>query len=133
MVKHGRAGRSSSSARDKGGVVSSFAGSFPIGVVIVAIMFGSAMLAMAAARLLPEQHLSAETKSVVSVSAAVVGTLSALVVGLLISTSSSSFSAKSQEVTQISTDVSAWTACCAATGRRRRTSVRSCADTATRR
>jgi len=86
-------------------MVNSFVGSVPIGAIIVVILFGSALLAMAAARLLPDHHLSSETKSVVSVSAAVVGTLSALVVGLLISTSSTSYSAKGQEVKQISADV----------------------------
>src|SRR6266700_3802148 len=86
-------------------MVSSFVGPIPIGVIIDAILFGSALIAMAAARFLPEHHLDAETKSVVSVSAAVVGTLSALVVGLLISNSSASYTAKSQEVTQISANV----------------------------
>ena len=86
-------------------MVSSFVGSVPIGVIIDVILFGSALLAMAAARFLPEHHLSPETKGVVSVSVAVVGTLSALVVGLLISNSNTSFTAKSQEVTQISADV----------------------------
>lgn len=85
--------------------MSSFVGSIPIGVIIVAILFGSAMLAMAAASFLPTHHLSAETKGVVSLSTAVVGTMSALVVGLLISNSSASFTSKTQEVTQISTDV----------------------------
>ena len=85
--------------------MSSFVGSVPVGVIIVAILFASAMFAMAAARFLPPHHLNAETKGVVSVSAAVVGTMSALVVGLLISNSSASFTSKTQEVTQISTDV----------------------------
>jgi hypothetical protein len=48
--------------------------------------------------------LSPETKGVVSVSVAVVGTLSAIVVGLLISNSNASFTAKSQVVTQLSAD-----------------------------
>ena len=65
----------------------------PIGVIIVAILFGSALLAMVAARFLPDHHLSPETKSVVSVSMAVVGTLSALVLGLLMSTANTSFTA----------------------------------------
>jgi hypothetical protein len=79
--------------------------SIPIGIIIVAILFGSASLAMIAARYLPEHHLTAETKSVVSVSMAVVGTLSALVVSLLISTANSSFTAKSEDVTQISANL----------------------------
>lgn len=85
--------------------MSSFVGLVSIGVIIVAILFGSAMLAMAAAGFLPPDHLSAETKGVGSVSVAVVGTMSALVVGLLISNSSASFTSKTQELTQISTEV----------------------------
>jgi hypothetical protein len=84
--------------------MSSFVGFVPIGVVIVAILFGSAMLAMVAAHFLPPQHLSAETKGVVSVSAAVVGTMSALVVGLLISNSSASFTSKTQDIRAVVCD-----------------------------
>ena len=79
--------------------------SIPIGAAFVSLLFGSAMLAMFAARFLPDHHLTSEPKSVVSVSMAVVGTLSALVVGLLISNASASFSAKNQEITQMSADV----------------------------
>src|SRR4051794_38544343 len=77
----------------------------PISVIFIAILFASAMLSMFAARFLPAHHLNTETKSVVSVSTAVVGTLSALVVGLLISSANSSFTAKAQEVSNISADV----------------------------
>jgi len=80
-------------------------GSTSIAVIIVAVLFGSALLGMLMARLVPEHHLSGETKSVVSVSTAVVGTLSALVLGLLISNANSSFTAKAQEVREISADV----------------------------
>ena len=83
----------------------SIMGAIPIGAIIVAILFGSAMLGMLAGRLLPEHHLTSETKNVISVSTAVVGTLSALVVGLLISTAHSSFLTKTQQVTQISADI----------------------------
>lgn len=77
----------------------------PISAIIIIILFGSALVTMFAARFLPDHHLSPETKSVVSVSVAVVGTLSALVVGLLISTANSSFMAKAQEIADISADV----------------------------
>jgi hypothetical protein len=79
--------------------------SVSISAIIITILFGSAMVTMLAARLLPDHHLSPETKSVVSVSVAVVGTLAALVVGLLISTANSSFAAKGQEIADISADV----------------------------
>jgi hypothetical protein len=79
--------------------------SIPIGVIIVTILFGSAMIAVRFGRLLPEHHLGAETKSVVSVSMAVVGTLGALVLGLLISTANTSFTTKHRQVTQISAEL----------------------------
>lgn len=76
-----------------------------ITAIVIAILFGSALLGMLAARLLPEHHLSPDTKGVVSVSMAVVGTLSALVLGLLLSSAHTSFTTKSQEITQISADI----------------------------
>jgi hypothetical protein len=79
--------------------------SVPISAIIITILFGAALITMFIARFLPEHHLSPETKSVVSVSVAVVGTLSALVVGLLISTANSSFIAKAQDVADISANV----------------------------
>jgi hypothetical protein len=77
----------------------------PIGGTIALLLFASAMMGMLVARFLPHGHLSAETKNVVSVSTAVVGTLSALVVGLLISSANTSFAAKANEVGQISGDL----------------------------
>lgn len=76
-----------------------------IGLIAFVAIFGSALLGIFAARALPEHHLSDETRTTVSVSAAVVGTLSALVLGLMISTASSSFSARSREVRAISVDL----------------------------
>ena len=76
-----------------------------VGLVIVSILFGCALLAIGIARFLPEHQLSDDTKSVVSISMAVVGTLSALVLGLLISTANAFYIAKTQRVTQISVDM----------------------------
>src|SRR5216683_1534642 len=74
-------------------------------LIILVIVFGGAVLGMLAARLLPEQHLSSETRTVVSASMAIVGTLSALVLGLLISTASTSFATRDKEVTNISANL----------------------------
>src|SRR5438045_2320237 len=74
-------------------------------VISFVVIFGGAVLGMFAARALPERHLSNETRTAVSVSVAIVGTLSALVLGLMISTASSSYSARSREVTAISVDL----------------------------
>ena len=56
-------------------------------------------------RKLPESHLSDETKSVVTLSMGVVGTLTALVLSLLIATASSTFNTRNQEITAIAAKV----------------------------
>src|SRR5438094_2896762 len=76
-----------------------------IGLISFVAIFGGALLGIFAARRLPEHHLSNETRTAVSVSAAIVGTLSALVLGLMISTASSSFATQSGEMTAISVDL----------------------------
>jgi hypothetical protein len=76
-----------------------------IGLISFVAIFGGALLGIFAARALPAHHLSTETRTAVSVSAAIVGTLSALVLGLMISTASSSFSTRSGEITAIAIDL----------------------------
>ncbi|MEA2783516.1 MAG: hypothetical protein QOK29_5060 [Rhodospirillaceae bacterium] len=76
-----------------------------IGLVVLFIVFSGAVLGMQIGRFLPPHHVSSETKTVVSVSTAVVGTVSALVLGLLISSASSSFSTRNAEVTRLSADI----------------------------
>ena len=75
------------------------------GLTVLAVVFGGALLGMLAGQVLPAHHLNSETRSAVTVSMAVLGTLSALVIGLLISNASSTFATRSQEVTQISADM----------------------------
>jgi hypothetical protein len=77
----------------------------PIGLIIALLLFASALLGMLVSRFLPEHHLSPETKNVVSVSTAIFGTLAALVVGLLISTASTSFASKAQGLAKLSSDL----------------------------
>jgi hypothetical protein len=54
---------------------------------------------------LPQNNLTAETKSVVTVSTGVVGTLTALVLGLLVAGAASSFNTSNEEVVLIAADV----------------------------
>jgi hypothetical protein len=76
-----------------------------IGPISFVAILGGALFGVFAARILPEHHLTSETRTAVSVSMAVVGTLSALVIGLMISTASGSFTARSHDVTEISVDL----------------------------
>jgi len=73
-----------------------------IGLISLATIFGGVLIGRLAARRLPDRHLGTETQSVVTVSVAVIGTLSALVLGLMITSANSSFSARSDEVRELS-------------------------------
>ena len=73
-----------------------------IGVISFAGTFGGVLIGRFFARRLPGHNLSAETQSVVTVSVAVIGTLSALVLGLMISAANTSFSVRSDEVRELS-------------------------------
>jgi hypothetical protein len=76
-----------------------------IALIIMCTIFGAAIIGMLISRVLPDHHLSAETKAVVTTSMAVVGTMTALVIGLMISTASTSFTARDTHVAELSTDI----------------------------
>src|SRR5476649_890397 len=80
--------------------------SFEIALVILCVVFGSAVLGMSISRRLPSHHTSAEAKSTISVAMAVVGTMTALVIGFLISTANNSFNARNSAVTLLASDIS---------------------------
>jgi ABC-type amino acid transport system permease subunit len=75
---------------------------YVIGLISFAAIFGGALIGRFAANRLPGHHLSSETQSAVTVSVAVIGTLSALVLGLMISAANSSFSKASDEIRELS-------------------------------
>jgi hypothetical protein len=68
-------------------------------------VFGAALLAMLAGRMLPGHHLSGESKDAVKQGLALIGTLTALVLGLLIATAKGTYDTQSSTVTQMSTNV----------------------------
>jgi hypothetical protein len=64
-----------------------------IGLITFASAYGGALLGLALQRVLPEHHLSLDSKDVVKLVAGLLATLSALVLGLLIASSKGSFDA----------------------------------------
>jgi hypothetical protein len=76
-----------------------------IGVLILSTILAGAGLGMLLGRLLPLNHLSDQSKSIITAATAVVGTASALVLGLLISTANGAFSQRSGEVGRIAVDI----------------------------
>src|SRR4051812_15006427 len=73
-----------------------------IGLISFAAILGGVIIGRIAARRLPGLYLGTETQSAVTVSVAVIATLSALVLGLMISAANTSFSARTDEVRQLS-------------------------------
>ena len=72
---------------------------------VFAIILARAFSGAVARRYVPEHHQTEETKSVVSISMAVVATISALVLGLLLSNANSSFSAVQGQVNAMSAQI----------------------------
>jgi hypothetical protein len=69
-----------------------------IGGIVFGCVFGGASLGMLLGAILPKHHLSADSKDVIKVAIAMIATLAALVVGLLISSAKSSFDDKDTEM-----------------------------------
>jgi hypothetical protein len=65
--------------------------SLAVSGIVFACIIGGILLGMILRRILPEKHLSAETKDVVKLGMGLIGTMTALVLGLLISSAKGSF------------------------------------------
>src|SRR6476620_9330388 len=76
-----------------------------IGWIVFALVSGSALLAMFLQGALAEHHLSADSKDVVKLGIAVIATMSALVLSLLIASAKSAFDMRSNQLVQVSPDI----------------------------
>jgi hypothetical protein len=69
--------------------------------VIFACLFGGTLLGIALRALLPKHHLSAESKSIVQLGMSLVGTMTALVLGLLISSAKGTYDTQRAGLAQL--------------------------------
>ncbi|HMF20742.1 MAG TPA: hypothetical protein VKG24_01265 [Pseudolabrys sp.] len=76
-----------------------------IAVLVFVLILAGAFAGAMVRRRVPEHHLTEETKNLVSVSMAVVATISALVLGLLLSNANSSFNAVQGQVISLSAEI----------------------------
>ena len=76
-----------------------------IGWIVFALVFGSALLAMFVHSKLPENHLSSDSKDVVKLGTALIATMSALVLSLLIASAKTAFDTRSNQLVQASADI----------------------------
>ena len=79
----------------------------PLGIasIVFVCIFGSAMFGFYLRTVLPDHHLSDDSMRVVTLSTALIATLAAVVLGLLISSAKSSFDSISDEITQTASRV----------------------------
>jgi len=76
-----------------------------IGCIVFGCIFGGALLGMLLHRILPENHLSTESKDVIKLGMALTATMSALVLALLVNSAKGSFDTQRNEITQLSANV----------------------------
>jgi hypothetical protein len=74
-------------------------------VIVFACVLGGMALGMFLRNRLPEQHLSGDTKDVVKLGTGLIGTIAALVLGLLIASANSTFQTQSSQIQELTADV----------------------------
>jgi len=79
--------------------------SITISLIVFACVFGGALLGLLLRAVLPKHHLSSETKDIVKLGMGLVGTMAALVLGLLVASAKGSYDAQSAELTQLSANI----------------------------
>lgn len=79
--------------------------SITAGVIVFACVFGGAACGLFLSRVLPPDHLSNDSKQVVTISMGLVATMAALVLGLLVSSAKGFYDAQSAELTQMAARV----------------------------
>ena len=70
--------------------------------IVFACVFGGALLGMLLRAVLPEHHLSTESKDIVRLGMGLIATMAALVLGLLIASAKSAYDTQRSEFTQMS-------------------------------
>jgi hypothetical protein len=79
--------------------------SVTISGIVFACIFGGTLLGMILRAILPEKHLSAESKDLVKLGMGLIGTMTALVLGLLIASAKSSFDTQRNGVAQLAGNI----------------------------
>jgi hypothetical protein len=76
-----------------------------ISLLVFALVFGGALAGMAVRPLLSEHHLHADSRDAVKLTAGLIGTLTALVLGLLIASAKNTFDQKTNQVRQLTATI----------------------------
>lgn len=72
-----------------------------VSAIIFCCIFAGALLGMWLGHVLPQHHLDGETKDLVKLGVGLIGTMAALLLGLLVASAKSAYDARSSELTQM--------------------------------
>ena len=75
-----------------------------VSAIIFFCIFGGAVLGMWLRGVLPQHHLDAETKDLIKLGVALIGTMAAMLLGLLVASAKSAYDARRSELTQMAAD-----------------------------
>jgi hypothetical protein len=73
--------------------------------IVFVCVFGAALVGMAIQRALPEDHLGPDGKEVVRLSTALISTMAAIILGMLVSSAKASYDARKNEVAEMSSEI----------------------------
>jgi len=76
-----------------------------VSLIVFACVFGGALLGILLHAVLPQHHLAADSKDIVKLGVGLVGTMAALVLGLLVASAKGSYDNQSTELTQMSANI----------------------------
>ena len=79
--------------------------SITVSLIVFACVFGGALVGIFLHAVLPQHHLAADSKDIVKLGMGLVGTMAALVLGLLVASAKGSYDAQSAELTQMSANI----------------------------
>src|SRR5262245_53646442 len=73
--------------------------------MVFACVFAGALIGLLSRRMLPEEHFSTDTKDVVKLGIALIATMAALVLSLLIASAKSTYDTRRSQLLQVSADI----------------------------
>lgn len=79
--------------------------SIAVSAIVFASIFGSGLVGMVIRRAFPEDYLGSSEKEVARLVTGLITTMSAIVLGMLVSSAKSSYDARTNEVAEISSEV----------------------------